>query len=965
MGVPDEPQFAPPPHVPNLQTNVLGGPSTLTSAFTTLTALPQSIDHMAPLAPFAPQTDRHDGYSGPTSGMDPSHSVTNLEYQENESANLSLQTDTLPSPVAVYTSSTLQQDFDQMIPFAFQTNSYDGNPGLALDMYTSHSITNSSIQENESANLELQTDTLLSPTAIPTLSTLQRDYDHKTPFAPHIAIFGESSALALQRYPSHTISKQGAQDTRFGNHGLRIDAIHGHFDLAALNPLHQNFDQTGPFENHMNFSGESSGLTIQDEHTYSLTDPATSDTRYGNHGLQTDALLGPSTLLTLCPLHQNLVQMGPFANLLNLSGESSLQNDQSHSPTNVETSDNRVDNYGLRGNAVLDPHAALPTPSPSHQYLDQMPSFVFPMKFSEGSSRLALQSDQFISFMNPVATDTQLGNPHKTRQSIPTPTQHRQEQTQGLEERSTDLLPIYDPARAQHIAILSSHGLVSRNSVSQLADLQYATDAHDNRYIQEELFAPGAEYGNLPDYSRVQRKLLLAQEHEPPPELYSERSSILDTESEGSDSFDGLLHQDGLLPQPVRHSQISMRDRSLSNESREQSFFANFAVPSTAGHAGPPKSPLSDASFSNWAPEFMARVQSWIDGIIPFSIAEVVEAEYVCHDFATIHIMENAENVLTENNPFIISGQNALASALETFHRPSQQLQDTSSDVTEAEIERNRARALQILTRGPEPSMQAENLFSESEAMGEQGPEQALERLHGRLPTRLQMHADTQRLQEANRSTVFENFVDNCREFIVYQLGTVEGVPTLYTYRHGSEYVRQRLQEHFGDERIGYAMEVFQQIMETHNPSVSIDEDNIYASWRYDYAHRNDDLSDLATPRGMLIPPQPHRNLPRNAAKEPSENRPPPPSTLKKKKTLGFLSLFSRKKKHSERPSLTTPNLAHYSDEARNVTQRLGSVARRSLMDAIAWPYPPPGARNLERSESLPVVRDLNAAHGN
>lgn len=120
-----------------------------------------------------------------------------------------------------------------------------------------------------------------------------------------------------------------------------------------------------------------------------------------------------------------------------------------------------------------------------------------------------------------------------------------------------------------------------------------------------------------------------------------------------------------------------------------------------------------------------------------------------------------------------------------------------------------------------------------------------------------------------------------------------------------------------------------------------------------------DDLSDLATPRGMLIPPQPHRNFSRTAANNRSENRPPPPSTLKKKTTFGFLSLFSRKKKHSGQLSLPTPNLAHYSPEAMNVTQRLGNVARRSLMTRIAWPSPPSGDRSLERSENLTVVRDL------
>jgi hypothetical protein len=112
----------------------------------------------------------------------------------------------------------------------------------------------------------------------------------------------------------------------------------------------------------------------------------------------------------------------------------------------------------------------------------------------------------------------------------------------------------------------------------------------------------------------------------------------------------------------------------------------------------------------------------------------------------------------------------------------------------------------------------------------------------------------------------------------------------------------------------------------------------------------------------MLIPPYPHRNVLRSATNDASIRHAPSHSIPRKKnifKFLSFFSLFSRGKKLPRQPPLSTPSIDHYSPEDRNVTQRLGGVARRSFMDAIAWPCPPPNGRHLDRSENLTVVRDM------
>lgn len=826
LGVPDEPQFALPALGPVLQAAVLGVPLVSASASTPLSSLLQTADQMAPSAP---QTDSHDGTSDIALEMFQSHSMTNSETPANESTNIGCQTDGLRGPAAVSTLSSLNQDFDEMASFAPQTNSHGGRSSLALDMHPSHSITNSGTQENEFLNLGLQTDELLGPAPVSPLRCPHQNLNQMASFAPHIALSGGSSGFALQSEQIHSLTTPNIQHD---NHGLQADTLRAPSAFPTLDDLTRSAEEMGPLATCIALSGVSSGLALPDSQTCSLTSPPTSDTRFGSHGRHSNALLGPPvTLLTQSSLQQNL--------------------------TNLATSENRFENHGLQLDTLPGPHATLPTLSSLDRNFDPTAAFTVQMNQYGGSSDLAMQSNGSLSTRNPAFTDTQFENRHTIPLHTLVSTYQLHEQPHNLEELPTDLLLIYEPARAHHIAMLPSHGPVSRSSVAPLADLRYESGTQDSRYIQEELFDPGAEDGHIPDYSRVQRRLFLVPAHKPPSDIYSERSSIVDSEGEDADSFGGLRHQDGLLPQPVRHSQMSIQGRSFPDGSPEQDFLATFVEPATSSHTGAPNPPLPDASFFDWAPGFVSRIEDWINGIIPLSITETTEAEHVHHGFTTNHTEEDAEVLFVKDDRIIVgsaasrssfstpfafppdvmdTGYLALTSALNNFHPWSQQSQNASNDATQAEVDQNRAEALALLTRG---RSDPENPFSGSDNKEGHGPKQALERIQGSSRTQLQADADTRTLQDQNRYTVFDNFLENCREFIVYQLGSIERIPIMYTYRHGSERIRQRLQEHFGDEQIGYAMEVFRGIMEHHNPSVLIDEDNIYASWRYDYAHRN------------------------------------------------------------------------------------------------------------------------------
>ena len=791
-----------------LQSNAVLGPATIPI----LSTLQQSFDTMAP---FAAQARFHDGNSDLASDIYLSRSIRQSRIPENESSNISVQTDAHHGPATVSPLNFTYQNLNQVTSFIPHTALPVGRLGLALQSDRIHSLTtldtrNATTLNTRNDDLGLQADALRDPPVLPTSSDLARSAERTGPRATCMDFFSERSGLALQNGHGYSFTQPGASETRSDEHGLQRAAPVD--QPATRNPLHQNLDHRGPFARHIDLSNQNSSLVSQDGQISSIRNLATSDTRFDNHNLRNPALIGdPVTLLTRNSLHQYL--------------------------TGLAASSTRFDNHDLRHDTLLGPHATLHTLSPLDQNPDQAAPFALQMSHSAGSSGLANQIDQSIPIMKPVFTNVQFQNRH-TNNLHTSPSIHQlHKQSYNSESLPTDLLPIYEPARAQDTAMFSSHGLVSRSSVTPLADLRYGSGTLDDRCMQEELFEPGAEYGHLPDYSRVQRKLFLVPEHEPPYDIYSERSSVLDSESESGDSFDGLFHRDGLLPQPVRLSQVSIQERSF-----------------------PDNSPLPTALSFDRAPDFVSRVQDWINGIIPLSTTETTEAEHGSQGPARGYTEEDTEELLAEDDPFHMAsagshsasskafrfpsdvmntGYLALTSALNNFQLPSQQSQNTSNELEQAEVDRNRAEALDLLTRKRELSNLPETLSSGSGNDEANGTEQDLEGLEDRSRNQFQAQADTQISQDAIRDAAFQNFVDNCREFIVYQLGTIEEIPVLYPYRQGSEYIRQRLQEHFGDERIGYAMEVFREIMENHNPSVSIDEANIYASWRHDHTHRN------------------------------------------------------------------------------------------------------------------------------
>jgi len=419
-------------------------------------------------------------------------------------------------------------------------------------------------------------------------------------------------------------------------------------------------------------------------------------------------------------------------------------------------------------------------------------------------------------------------------------------------------------------------------SVTHITILQYAHATNSTGCMQEMLFAPGATAGHLPDYSRVQRRLLLRPENKPPSNIDSEGTSIMGSESEGAESFDGLIHRHGFLPQPVRLSQIPTLDVMPSTMSNLENTSGAPAASTT--HDSPAD---EDSSYFGLATEFVANILDWKDNIVKLSPAEQQEMEdekelaqrevdalnsfvdgftgdnlggLVQNDqFTTAPILRRSGFPQTSrpSSGALINEYLALSSALNNFGSRQPQPQSTSPDITRSEIELNRAQTLAHLTRRREPNdVLPESPFPASVGDIINGPQQALERLLGGS----QAHSHVQQgfytdhheltlapfqpqasqiLEDQNEYRSLDQLLESCLEFIIYQLGSVEQIPRYFTYPLGVGYVRQRLQEHFGDEVMGYALGVFHRIMERRNPSVSIDEDDIWASWRYDYAHRN------------------------------------------------------------------------------------------------------------------------------
>jgi hypothetical protein len=501
----------------------------------------------------------------------------------------------------------------------------------------------------------------------------------------------------------------------------------------------------------------------------------------------------------------------------------------------------------LQTDAMYGPSSSAPLSS-LHQTVESTARFP-PGVSSGGSSAPVLPNDQPYSTTNLANADNQVenGNGYATRSRTPASTS-RQEET----------------------------------SVTHIENLEYAPTTNSTGCMQEVLFAPGATGGHLPDYSRVQRRLLLPPENKPPSDIDSEGTSIMNSESAGADTFDGLIHRSGFLPQPVRLSQILMLDVMPLTESTLEST-SNAPAASTS-----PTSPENGkSSYFGLATAFVANILDWKDHIVKLSPAEEQEMEDekelaqrqvdALNSFTDGFIGDNLGDLM-ENDQFttapnlrpsrsfqasrpssgaLINQYLALSSALNNFSPRQPQPQSTSPDVTQSEIELNRARTLEHLTRRREPNDNLPgSLFSASVGDIINDPQQALERLLG--GSQAQLHAQQefntdhlelaltpfqpqacQVLEDQIEYRSLDQLLESCLEFIIYQLGSVEQIPRYFTYPLGVGYVRQRLQEHFGDEVMGYALGVFHRIMERRNPSVSIDEDDIWASWRYDYAHRN------------------------------------------------------------------------------------------------------------------------------
>ena len=78
---------------------------------------------------------------------------------------------------------------------------------------------------------------------------------------------------------------------------------------------------------------------------------------------------------------------------------------------------------------------------------------------------------------------------------------------------------------------------------------------------------------------------------------------------------------------------------------------------------------------------------------------------------------------------------------------------------------------------------------------------------------------------------------DVCRDFINFQLGYKDRLPTLYRYTQGVDEVRRRLILRFGDVNYSSAMGIFNSIMRNGHASGLGDEDDIWQSWRFSFSH--------------------------------------------------------------------------------------------------------------------------------
>ncbi|KAI9894586.1 MAG: hypothetical protein M1814_001940 [Vezdaea aestivalis] len=96
-----------------------------------------------------------------------------------------------------------------------------------------------------------------------------------------------------------------------------------------------------------------------------------------------------------------------------------------------------------------------------------------------------------------------------------------------------------------------------------------------------------------------------------------------------------------------------------------------------------------------------------------------------------------------------------------------------------------------------------------------------------------------------------------CFDHIVYKLGT--DLPRKFHYTEGKGLVYHSLIEKFGDAQFGYALGIFETILEDSRVAIDLgDECDVWAPWRTDFKRRGQDLVNPGTPRmGAMVLPAP------------------------------------------------------------------------------------------------------------
>ena len=78
---------------------------------------------------------------------------------------------------------------------------------------------------------------------------------------------------------------------------------------------------------------------------------------------------------------------------------------------------------------------------------------------------------------------------------------------------------------------------------------------------------------------------------------------------------------------------------------------------------------------------------------------------------------------------------------------------------------------------------------------------------------------------------------ESCRDFIIYELGHLYGIPQGFRYAQGIDQVRTRLMLRYGDANLDRAMGIFNEILEDDSTTGLGDEGDVWRSWRHSYLH--------------------------------------------------------------------------------------------------------------------------------